>query len=621
MKFPSIQSLVQATLSTFKRFPLTIVFVLIACFYGLRISHDTFVNKNSSGVEVHYYYINIIWSAYLGMLLSLNVFLFSEKNRLSSGIKWLAGLFTVALVILFYFSLPDYFNAGRLKQFILFMAGLHLLVAFIPFTTSGEVNGFWQYNKTLFLRLLAAVLYSMVLFIGLSLAILAIEKLFSVTVKYKWYMDLWICIFGGFSSIFFLSGFPAQFENLEINKDYPKGLKIFTQYVLLPIITVYLVILYAYMVKIVGTHQWPYGWVSYLVLAFAVAGILSLLLIHPIRLEASNKWILGFSRLYYLAICPLIILLFLAIERRIHDYGVTEERYIVLGLACWLAFISLYFIFSKSKNIKIIPVSLCLIALFISFGPWGIFSVSLNSQSKRLKRYLKSNGMFTENQKIIPAKGPLHSGDASQISSIVEYLVNAHGYKSMQPLFSQNLDTVLKDELSRGRYYSYLQSQKINSILRVSEFANEPEMEQYFSVVPDTKDSLIVLSGYDYILNDYEIDINAYDSVPNIWYKGRNPLEILFIAHSGRLSLKGGSDTAVRFDLKALIKTLKKNNFSYAGDEVKFKQADLILVGENKDFTTKIIFQEINGECSSVKIQINHLTANILVHFKAPGSK
>ena len=427
MKFPSIHTLVQTTQATCRRFPLTILFTLIGCYYSIRLSHATFLYDT---VDTHYYYNNVIWAAWLGMLLSLIVAVYSERNHVTVKIKWFAGIITILLVAFFYLSLPDHFSEARLKQYILFMTGLHLAVAFIPYTTRNEVKGFWQYNKTLFLRFLAAVLYASVLYIGLSIALLAVEKLFSVDIKYKWYLDLWICIAEGFSTIFFLAGFPSDYEKLETSQDYPKGLKIFTQYVLLPIITVYLLILYAYMFKIIGTRQWPYGWVSYLVLAFAIAGILSLLLIHPIRYEASNKWILAFSRFYYIAICPLIILLFLAIERRISDYGITEERYIVLGLTCWLAFITIYFLFSKNKNIKTIPVSLCLIAFLISFGPWGAFSVSLRSQTSRLKQFLGSNNMLSENQKIIPAKAKLHKDDAGQISSIVEYLVNAHGYRN-----------------------------------------------------------------------------------------------------------------------------------------------------------------------------------------------
>jgi hypothetical protein len=65
----------------------------------------------------------------------------------------------------------------------------------------------------------------------------------------------------------FLAGFPRDFSNPATISDYPQGLKIMTQYVLLPLVTLYLLILYAYLAKVIFTAHWPSGWVAYLVLA------------------------------------------------------------------------------------------------------------------------------------------------------------------------------------------------------------------------------------------------------------------------------------------------------------------------------------------------------------------
>ena len=200
MKFPSVQTLVHATISVCKRFPLTVVFTLVGCCYAILYTHHAYEYDDKN---YRYYYTNIIWSAYLGMLLSLALTVYAERKKVSTSIKWLGGLLTLCAVIAFYYSLPDYFSEGRFKQFVLFIIGLHLLLAFIPYTAKGEINGFWQYNKILFLRILAAVLYTCVLYIGLSLAILAVDKLFSVDINYKWYTDLWIILVGAFNTLVF----------------------------------------------------------------------------------------------------------------------------------------------------------------------------------------------------------------------------------------------------------------------------------------------------------------------------------------------------------------------------------------------------------------------------------
>ncbi len=129
--------------------------------------------------------------------------------------------------------------------------------------------------------------------------------------------------------------------------------------------------------------SWPKGWVANLVLGFAVTGILSLLLVYPIQQQEENRWIRIFSKWYYVALIPLVIMLLLAIGRRISEYGVTENRYFVLAMGLALAGIVLYFFFSPAQNLKIVPIVLCILAFFSAFGPWGAFRVSENSQAQR----------------------------------------------------------------------------------------------------------------------------------------------------------------------------------------------------------------------------------------------
>ena len=39
---------------------------------------------------------------------------------------------------------------------------------------------------------------------------------------------------------------------------------------------------------------------------------------------------------YFISLLPLLVLLFVGIFRRLHDYSLTSARYIVLAGACWL---------------------------------------------------------------------------------------------------------------------------------------------------------------------------------------------------------------------------------------------------------------------------------------------
>src|SRR5258705_4256068 len=296
----SLESLTRKAGETFQRFPLTIAAALAGTIVMVMVFHS-----HTFETEPFLLY-RLAMSCYLVMLLSISVSLYAERFTFSAVKKNIALVGALVLGVLYFFSLPAELGVVSMARFALFVAGLHLLVAFVPFMVRAEVNGLWQFNKYIFIRIFISVLYSAVLFAGLALALVAIDKLFAVHIDDKYFFDLWIIIAGIFNTWFFLSGIPENLPALEDETSYPKGLKIFTVYVLLPLVCVYLVILYAYAAKILITAQWPVGWVGYLVIAFSIFGILSFLLIYPLRSDESQKWVSTYSRLFYFLLLPLI---------------------------------------------------------------------------------------------------------------------------------------------------------------------------------------------------------------------------------------------------------------------------------------------------------------------------
>jgi hypothetical protein len=237
-----------------------------------------------------------------------------------------------------------------------------------PYLKKGELNGFWQYNKTLFFRLFVTAIFSIVLFAGLAVALAALDKLFGASVPAKRYGELWVLIAGLFATWFFLAGVPEDLEGFDTIEEYPKGLKIFAQYILLSLVIVYLLILYAYLLKILMQWNLPKGWISSLILGFPATSILSLLLMHPIPDRSENAWARAAGKWLYIVLIPLIVVLFLAVTERIGDYGITENRYAGIALGICLAAQVLYFLFSKPKSIKFTIGSPCLPAFLVSFG-------------------------------------------------------------------------------------------------------------------------------------------------------------------------------------------------------------------------------------------------------------
>jgi hypothetical protein len=434
MKLPSIQQVIQDSVRTFKRFPVVLINALIGTIAAvILIDHE--------GPPQATILFKIVFSTILGIPFLTALVLLAEKRKWGRAVSLVLQLLGVLLIAAYGCAVPanlDQAPAIFLLRQLILAFGLHLCVAFAPYLGAGELNGFWHYNKTLFLRLFTSFIFAVVLYAGLSIALAALDNLFGIDVPIKRYGELWCIIVGLFITWFFLAGIPEDLDALETSTDYPKVIKVFAQYILFPLVLVYLVILYAYLIKIIVEWNWPQGWVSKLILGFAATGIFTLLLLYPVREQQGNSWIRKASRWFYFIMIPLVLMLFPAVWRRISEYGVTEGRYLAIALGLWLAGIIIYYIFSKSKSIKVIPTSLGVLALISSFGPWGVFAVSEKSQVDRLQGILLKDSILIDG-KIRPAPGVVSAEDTRQISSIISYLHDFHGYDRIQPWFTESL--------------------------------------------------------------------------------------------------------------------------------------------------------------------------------------
>lgn len=605
MKLPSIESLIAKSSHTLKRFSLALCFTFLTAALGIYVLHSF----NYEHPTPHYFY-NLMMSCYLGVLLSISLAVGMERRIFSTLIKVLLHFLCFAFVALYFYSLPNEFREISVIRFFLYVLSLHLLIAFIPFIHVLELNGFWQYNKIIFLRILTAGLYSGVLYVGLALALLAIDNLFKVELDEKIYSYLWICIGGIFNTWFFLAGFPDDLVKLEVQTEYPKGLKIFTQYVLLPLISIYLLILYAYLFKIIINAQWPVGWVSNLVLCFSIAGILSLLLIYPIRNAEGNKWMLLFSRFFYFALYPLLILLFLAVLRRINDYGITEQRYFVLVLALWLLCIASYFLLSKAKNIKIIPISLCFIAFASSFGPWGAFSVSLKSQQNHLSELLEKNKLLKDG-KFVSSKQKIPYDAYQEIYSVTHYLINVHGYGSLQIYFNQNLDSIVNPKQVQLR--SYEQENKIDSLLAINyENRIAPSNIFEFDVHPDVATHV---SGFDFCIDDYSIPYASSDSSCYTYSLAQEDFQICFTPKQNQLRVSSLKDSTqiITMDVNVFIKALLAKKYSNVN---MMSSENMSLDASNEKMHVRLIIKHTNGMLENGTLKLIQLSATVLLQLK-----
>jgi hypothetical protein len=313
-----------------------------------------------------------------------------------------------------------------LRMFTLIL-GAHLLVAVVILHAAGDDDDAgWVGNVRLFLRYLLGALYAVVLYVGLVLAVLSGDRLLSLDIPAKTYLYLWLLVTGGFHPLFFLTGLtlaPAA------GTERPAALRRFVVTLLVPLTALYLLILYAYALRIAFLWELPNGWVGLPVLTLAVVGLLAVLLLQPWAKADTEPALARLVRGFFLLTLPLTGLLALSIGRRVSDYGVTEPRYYVVLLTLWLAVTCVVGAWRTRLSLRWIPGSLTVLVLLASVGPWGAAAWSLRSQQERTARHLQAGGLLDAEGRLqaYDAARARAQFDAASLRSNWRYLHTFHG--------------------------------------------------------------------------------------------------------------------------------------------------------------------------------------------------
>ncbi|MGX5858568.1 DUF4153 domain-containing protein [Dyadobacter jiangsuensis] len=518
IKFPSLKVLGDNLLDTILRYKWVTLIALAKTIVLIWFNETPYTDKI---VQNELTRLSFVVTLALPLILAIR--LSAERRQWKPFIAPALITMSAGMLLVYYFLMDKNPDDTELYRFYILAAGAHLLVSYAPFLGTDDKEGFWQFNKTLFLQLLNATLYSGTLYAGLLIAVQTVKYLFGIEYSFAIEMDLLVTVFCFFHTIFFLSKIPKPGE---IVSGYPNGLKIFTQYVLLPLEVVYLVILYVYVGKIALQWQLPQGRVAYLVLAFSVAGIFALLLLYPLRQSAQERWVSIFSRRYYVALLPLIVLLFTGIFRRINDYGVTENRYIVAALAFWLAGITLYFLSGKRDDIRWIPITLSIFCFLGPVGPWNIFLVSKNSQLKQFEEILARNRVLNA-KKQMAHKKTVTVEEQQRLVSIIQFF-RSRELSGLEPYFAG----FNQKDKSDYQYYWYMETTLDRFV--VSTKPRESETYTNFSS-QFSKDNGTSVAGFDHALfvdtnnenppGDRHIEIKI-DSSGKTWTLFRDKKEI-----------------------------------------------------------------------------------------------
>ncbi|MDL1872701.1 DUF4153 domain-containing protein [Deltaproteobacteria bacterium PRO3] len=391
--------------------------------------------------------------AALGISWLYSLSLIAERRYRGPARQLLPLGFGFATLGLYYLRLRSWNEATVGEAFLFEYLGLffalHAFAAYAPYLGRREPRGFWEYNRRIFLRILAALLFSGTLYVGCVVFFAALSRILEFRALGYILVFFAASIVGIFNTWFFLAGVPEDFEALERQPSpYPRGLKAFAQFVLLPLAVAIGLVLELWLIQRLATGGRVDPATAGAFFAWGGFGLLTYLLLYPLREDPGERWLKAFEKGFFLGLLPMLGAVAYAVFRLIQRFGWTPPRYYAVVLSLWGLGLCLYFLLVKRPGIRWIPVSLSLIALFTVSGPQGPYQVSRRSQEARLAASLREAGLAPG----APATEALLALPAATKEGLlgrIGYLESRYGCEGLRPYFGPRLETV--DEEGKPR--------------------------------------------------------------------------------------------------------------------------------------------------------------------------
>jgi len=158
-------------ITSFKRFQFPMSFVLIATAMSIyRIYGDSPCFQTR----------NMIMTLYLSYPFFLSSALIFEKYRVSKLLANFVYMLFTAILIIYYFSLPEYFAGSDILKFVVLSFSSLLMPFYAAHIKEKNQSSYWSFSILLVSRILFAFAASFILFLGLVAAFSAIKSLFDV---------------------------------------------------------------------------------------------------------------------------------------------------------------------------------------------------------------------------------------------------------------------------------------------------------------------------------------------------------------------------------------------------------------------------------------------------------
>ena len=389
----------------------------------------------------------------------LFIFVYLSRPYSWYRFSWIVPLVALAIIGMtndsaeFYLSSPKFWGAN-------FIALLVLLG--FPFEKNNQGFTYRNFINLFHLGLATAV---WLLVFGLVAAILfTITTLFNVEFSDSFYSHFYTSL-GIFTQPLFFLVFQQRQAKSEMTLN--RIFEILVNFVLAPALMIFTVLLYAYVVQIIFEGVLPKGMLANITLPYLLGG----LGVYALRsICAKARWETFFKFYPYLSIVP-IVLLWLAIDRRISAYAWTEQRIYLVALATAITIAYAILTVPKIRQYRLIS-AVVILAIFAMTWVVKPQEIAYQSQTARFEQLLKKLNLSDDSGKIrddvdfverLENMPKSELKDWKELDSVSDYL-----------LYSIELDSSVEDAYQERREVFQKQyGEKSKELLKVDIYRDE----------------------------------------------------------------------------------------------------------------------------------------------------
>ncbi len=525
MRFFSRLKIWEKFKNTCYRFPLGVVIIALLSIIFIYVVHS-----DSENIEI---LLQIVSSLILTFFFSIWLVIHGENIKNISQIKKYT-LQSIAIIFWILFFCQFNGDLNSFENIIFFILSLLWIIGYVfsaPYLQKKVYPAEVYYNylySTLSAFISAYIVWLLIMLLWM-IAITSIDALFWITWSitdylYQYWIILSIVLV---TPLFGLSQLPDHTEVHTKLSNINSFARFIIKYLLFPAVCVYFIILYAYSIQLWFTFwNWPKGEISWLIIGFSILGYITYILSY---IYTNDNKAIGLFRQYFpYAVIPQVLILFYSIYLRIAQYDLTINRYFIIIFGICLAWLSIYFIYSPAKRLIAFPVSLILVAVIVSMGPWSIYQLPAKSQFHSLKSELIAANILQWDI-IIPLKNKadISAELSNSIYTKIKYLCDYHNCYGLKNLFSEYYFWDAKNDTHHLNNWEIIQN--ITQALQVSSHSHTSQ-DNYFSFYLDHNESFFPLdvSEYSKIIeiesyNDNDIILNytqktlQLSQYPELW--------------------------------------------------------------------------------------------------------